>query len=117
LHTIWNAKRMDTEQHEAYTMTENFPYPANLDLQLDTLSTPYVSQDNAVSFGYEYIDKKESSPNMLTLNIPANIKSTNVLNKNAPSEDALFKVVNDILPTIRHRESQLTEQMTQAFYK
>lgn len=81
LHTILNAKRMDTEQHEAYTMTENFTYPANLDLQLDTLSTPYVSEDNAVSFGYEYIDMKESSSNMLILNIPAELKSADVLKK------------------------------------
>lgn len=132
LYHLLNKIRIPNDLYQAYEKTESTGYSSILENELNTLRTVFVSSDNAFSYGYEYIDKNDSSSDALVLKVPAELKPANELKEqgpamrnaldiyieaNQPTDELLLNIVSGLLPTIKHREDKATQLLTGKFHK
>ena len=132
LYHFLNKIRIPNDLYQAYSKTESTGYSAILENELNTLRTVFVSSDNAFSYGYEYIDKNDSSSDALVLKVPAELKPADELKEqgpamrnaldiyieaNQPTDVMLFSIVSGLMPTIKHREDKATQLLTEKFHK
>lgn len=127
-----NKIRIPNDLYQAYSKTESTGYDTILKNELSVLRTVFVSSDNAFSYGYEYIDKNDSSSDALVLKVPAELKPADELKEqgpamrnaldiyieaNQPTDVMLFSIVSGLMPTIKHREDKATQLLTEKFHK
>lgn len=132
LYDILNKIRIQNDLYKTYTKTESTGYYTILKNELSALRTVFVSSDNAISYGYEYIDMSDSSSNALILKVPAELKPAEDLKEqdlamrnaldiyiqaNQPTDDMLLNIVSGLIPTIKHREDKATQLLTEKFHK
>lgn len=108
------------------------PYHHHLQSAMQVLTKTYVSDDNGISYGYEYINIDDSNSEVLEINVPhalnlvfehtdrkdpLTVAVTEYNKINKPSDDEIIHTVANLVDVIDRRNESPTQKKLYALHK
>ena len=108
------------------------PYHHHLHSAMQVLTKTYVSDDNGISYGYEYINIDDSNSEVLEINVPhalnlvfehtdrkdpLTVAVTEYNKINKPSDDEIIHTVANLVDVIDRRNESPTQKKLYALHK
>lgn len=108
------------------------PHHHHLESAMQVLTKTYISDDNGISYGYEYIDIENSNSEILNINVPhalnlvfehtdrkdpLTVAVTDYNKINKPSDDEIIHTVANLVDIIDRRNESPTQKKLYALHK